>query len=139
MALRSALLTLLATLTLTSTAAAAGPQSFKLRTATTQTPGYLVAKGTFRASSGTRLVEGTVDDKCPADGFGVWMEVRWNYGSRRPAQYSHVDIAQESCKERPVSFRLFAPYTGVTSVTLFLREIDAGTRFADGVKRTLRP
>lgn len=142
MVLRSAVLSLVAlvaTLAISSTAAAAGPKSFTLRTATTQTPGYLVAKGTFRAGFGTRLVEGTVDDKCPADGYGVWMEVRWNYGSRRPSQYQYVDIAQETCKERPVRFRLISPYKGVKSVTLFLREIDSGTRFGDGIKRTLRP
>ena len=112
MTLRAGLLSLLALVAafaLAGTSAASGPKSFTMRTATTQTPGYLVAKGTFRAGSGTRLVEGTVDDKCPADGFGVWMEVRWNYGSRRPAQYSYVDIAQKTCEESPVRFRLFAP------------------------------
>jgi hypothetical protein len=116
-------------------AAQAAPvtRSFDFRTASGFTDGFAHAYGnlTFTTRNKATLT-GRLNDNCPEDGLGAYLDVTVFYGSGGQDVY-HAKDAQ-GCKDKDgVAYSFtFASAQGISSVRLILREKDVnGSKVGD--------
>ena len=112
-------------LTAIAPASALAAQGFDLTTGTTQTPGKARGVGTVEFLGAQRLhVKGTINDICPKDGYGAYIEFKLNFKGGGYA--TRVISDQRKCKAAAKSFSFTTPKFGhrIKSVGVTVIELD---------------
>jgi opacity protein-like surface antigen len=114
---------------LAAPAAHAAPvtRSFDIRTAAALTPGYAHMYGNVTFISKTKAtITGRINDVCPEDGLGAYVNITAFYGSSE-SQDNYVAKDTQGCKDQNGSAFSFTlnSFLGISSVRFILREQDA--------------
>ena len=118
-------------------AASAEAKTYSLRTGTTYTKGTASASGTVTFPSAKRFhVKGTVNDICPKDGYGAYIEFKINFVGGGYARTVRKDT--DTCKEPANSYNFGRGFARkIKSVGVTLIEIDADTNAVGDAARKL--
>lgn len=106
-------------------ASALAAKGFDLTTSTAATPGQARGVGTVDFLGPQRVhVKGTINDICPKDGYGAYIEFKMNFKGGGYA--TRVISDQRKCKASPKGFDFTTPKFGhrVVSVGVTVIEID---------------
>jgi hypothetical protein len=133
---------------LVSAGIAAGPASagaakhFDLTTGTTQTKGKARGVGTVEFVGPQRVaIRGRINDICPADGYGAYIEFKLNFVGGGYAR--RVVSDQRKCEASPKTFSFTTPRFGhrVKSVGVTVIELDqqpGGVVPGDAARKLIR-
>jgi len=119
--------------------AVAAVKGFDLTAGTTATPGNARGVGTVNFLGPQRVaVKGTINDICPKDGYGAYVEFKFNFKGGGYA--TRVVSDQRKCKAKPKAFAFTTPKFGhrVVSVGVTVIEIDqaaGGDRIGDAARQ----
>ncbi|WP_205695462.1 hypothetical protein [Conexibacter sp. SYSU D00693] len=107
---------------------AALPKPFDLFSGKSATPGDAHAYGTVTfARRGQALVQGTLNDLCPADGHGAYLEVWVTFNGNGRFHTVRTLRDRSRCEGAGKTFRFWTPKKGnrrVTGVHFRVRECD---------------
>jgi hypothetical protein len=106
-------------------ASAGATKHFDLTTGTAQTPGKARGVGNVTFLGPQRLkIAGRVNDICPADGYGAYIEFKLNF--RGGGYATRVISDQRKCEAKPKTFSFTTPKFGhrVKSVGVTVIELD---------------
>lgn len=122
-----------------ASADAAQAASYNLNTGTQVTKGKANAKGTVTFPGPKRVkVSGTVNDICPKDGYGAYIEFKVNFVGGGYATSTYKDTDKCKAKANHYAFNRAFPKR-VKSVGVTLIEIDADTNsIGDAAQKLIR-
>jgi hypothetical protein len=118
-------------------AGTAEAKGYKLATGTTYTKGKARASGNVTFPSAKRFhVKGTVDDICPKDGYGAYIEFKINFVGGGYARTVREDT--DTCKQAANHYNFGRGFSRrIKSVGVTLIEIDADTNAVGDAARKL--
>jgi hypothetical protein len=118
-------------------AGTAEAKTYKLATGTTYTKGKARASGNITFPSAKRFhVKGSVDDICPKDGYGAYIEFKINFAGGGYARTVRKDT--DTCKKRANHYDFGRGFSRkIKSVGVTLIEIDADTNAVGDAARKL--
>lgn len=118
-------------------AGTAEAKSFSLTTGTTYTKGTASASGTVTFPSAKRVqVKGKVNDICPKDGYGAYIEFKINFVGGGYARTVRKDT--DTCKQPANRYSFGRSFSRkIKSVGVTLIEIDADTNAVGDAARKL--
>ncbi len=118
---------------------AAQAASYNLTAGAQVTKGKAHAKGTVTFPAAKRVkVSGTVNDICPADGYGAYIEFKVNFVGGGYATSVYRDTDKCKAKANKYAFNRAFPKR-VKSVGVTLIEIDADTdKVGDAARKLIR-
>jgi hypothetical protein len=106
-------------------ATASAAKGFDLTTGTSATPGQARGVGTVAFVSSQRVkIRGSINDICPKDGYGAYIEFKINFAGGGYA--TRVISDQRKCAAKPKPFAFTTPKFGhrVKSVGVTVIELD---------------
>jgi hypothetical protein len=122
-------------------ATAGAAKSFDLTTGTAATPGKARGVGTVAFVGPQRVrITGRINDICPADGYGAYIEFKLNF--RGGGYATRVISDQRKCEAKPKTFAFTTPKFGhrVKSVGVTVIELDHdhGDAVGDAARKLIR-